>query len=712
MPREYQQTVGGAIWFHAVSVGEVIAIAPLIDRMRERYPCAEIFVSASTLAGHSTALEKLNARVFYAPVDYAFAVRHVLRTIRPALLVVAETEIWPNLFRETSRTGCGIVIVNGRMSDRVAPRYAKWRGVFASVLCHADKILVQSDVQRERYLAAGAIAERTQVSGNIKYDFTPRDESEWLKPFVNGNKVWIAASTSADGHLNEEDFVIRSLAHMPDWKLVMAPRKPDRFDEVADKLMLSGVRFSRRSRGEMAGDVLLLDTIGELSGIFPIADAVFMGGSLVDRGGHNILEPAFFAKPIVVGPHMENFREIADDFRANQAFVEIKKPVELAEAILSAAANPELGLRAKACAEARRGAVDVVVTELATVYEQAVPRYRRTLVGLILLRPFAQLWRLFRRRPVREQVRLDARVISVGNITAGGTGKTPLVLYIAHQLSLQNRHVGILTRGHGRSSHHGHLLLEPGSEDSVIHTGDEAQLFLRSGLAHVGIGKHRANVGKLLLDQYGLDTLVLDDGFQQMKLARDLDIVMVDAMNPFGDGQLLPLGRLREPMRGLRRASAFVITRTECNRPTKGIEARLRQYNATAPIFHSRVMPTVWVNQSTGEEYPAVALPFTKTLAFCGLGNPQSFWRALDQLGIWPEERMEFDDHHRYTEREIRRMGLLVKRLGATALLTTQKDAVNLCESTEAVVAPAQILWLKIAMEIDREDEFLKLLPQ
>ena len=710
LPREYQQTVGGAIWFHAVSVGEVIAIGPLIDRMRERYPCAEIFVSASTLAGHSTALERLKAHVFFAPVDYVFAVRHVLRTMRPALLVVAETEIWPNLFRETARTGCGIVIVNGRMSDRVAPRYAKWRRFFAKVLCHADRILVQSEEQRDRYLAAGAIPERTQVGGNIKYDFTPRDSSEWLRPFANGSRVWIAASTSADTHLNEEDFVIRSMAHMPGWKLVMAPRKPDRFDEVADKLTLSGVPFARRSRGEMEGDVLLLDTIGELGGIFPIADAVFMGGSLVDRGGHNILEPAFFAKPIVVGPHMENFREIAEDFRAHQAFVEIEKPAELAGAILAAAANPELGERAKACAEARRGAMDRAVTELAAVYEQAVPRYRRSLAGLMLLRPFAQLWRMFRRRPVREQTRLPAHVISVGNITAGGTGKTPLVLYIARQLSLRQRHVGILTRGHGRSSHHGHLLLEPGSTDSVIHTGDEAQLFLRSGYAHVGIGKNRAKIGRMLLEQYGLDTLVLDDGFQQMRLARNLNIVMVDAMNPFGEGQLLPLGRLREPMLALRRASAFVITRTECNRPTKGIEARLRQFNPNAPIFRSRVVPTAWVDQSTGEEYPAGELPFQRTLAFCGLGNPQSFWRALDQLGIAPEERIDFDDHHRYTEREIRRMGLLVKRLGAEALLTTQKDVVNLCESAEAVVAPAKILWLKIGMEIDREDEFLKLL--
>jgi tetraacyldisaccharide 4'-kinase len=710
LPREYQQTICGSIWFHAVSVGEVIAIAPLIDGAREMFPCAEIFVSTGTLSGYATAVQKLRAHVFYAPVDYVFAVRHVLRTVRPGLLVVAETEIWPNLFRETARIGCGLVIVNGRISDQMAPRYARWKSLFRAVLAHADRIIVQSGAQRDRFLAAGASADRIVVGGNIKYDFTPLESSEWLNDFAAGSKIWIAASTSADHRVAEEDFVLDCFRQMPGWKLVLAPRKPERFEEVAEKLKRTGIAFARRSKGERTGEILLLDTIGELSGLFGMANVVFMGGTLVDRGGHNILEPAFFGKPIVAGPHMENFREIAEEFREKGAFVEVREPGELLAAVTSAAEDAALGPRAKACAEARRGAVNRALQEIASVYRGALPRYRRSLPGLIFLWPFAQLWQMFRRRPVEEQTSLGSKVISIGNITAGGTGKTPLVLYVAQRLKERGYHSAILLRGHGRSSHHKQLLLEPGSEASVIHTGDEAQIFLRSGVAHVGVGADRVSTGRLLKEKYKIDAFVLDDGFQQFHLARDLDIVLIDAMNPFGDGELIPLGKLREPISAIRRASAFVITRTECNRPVAGIEKRLRECNPDAPIFRSKVAPEAWVNAATGETYPAGAIPFEKTLAFCGLGNPQSFWRTLDQIGIGSQERLEFSDHHRYTAREIRRMGMLVKALGLEALLTTQKDVVNLCELTGTTVAPAQILWLKIGLEIDDEAGFLRLL--
>jgi tetraacyldisaccharide 4'-kinase len=711
LPREYQQTLCGAIWFHAVSVGEVIAIAPLVDRMRALFPCAEIFVSTTTLAGHATAVTKLKAKVFYAPVDYVFAVRHVLRTVRPGLLVVAETEIWPNLFREAKRTGCGLVIVNGRMSDGMAPRYGRWRVFFGPVLAHADRIMVQSDEQQERFLAAGAPASCVTVGGNIKYDFTPGTPVDWLKVFKGDAKLWIAASTTADDRVAEEDFVLDCFSRMPPgWKLVIAPRKPERFDEVAHKLELRNHAFSRRSRKELSGDILLLDSIGELSGLFGFADVVFMGGTLAERGGHNILEPAFYARPIVVGPHMENFRDIAEHFRAAQALVEIAGPKELLDAVLQAAEDSGIGLRAKNCAESRRGSVDRAVKELSAIYQRSVPRYRRSLPGILFLWPFAQLWRLFRRRPVKHQETLPARVISIGNITAGGTGKTPLVLYLAQQFQARGHQPGILMRGHGRSSRHERLLLEPGTKTSVLHTGDEAQIFLKSAAAHVGIGADRITTGRLLAQKYGLDTLILDDGFQQMRLARGLDLVLIDAMSPFGNEALLPLGRLREPISSISRASAFMITRTECNRPVKGIEARLRQYNPGAPIFRSRVVPEGWVNFGTGERYPAHSIPFKRNLAFCGLGNPQSFWRILADLGLRPLETLDFDDHHRYTAREIRRMGLLVKSQRLDALLTTQKDVMNLCESTEAIIAPAHILWLKIGIEIDKEAEFLKLL--
>jgi 3-deoxy-D-manno-octulosonic-acid transferase len=709
LPREYQQTVATGIWFHAVSVGEVMAITGLLERARKHFPFARMYVSTTTLAGYATAREKLRAEIFYAPVDYVFAIRHVLRTIRPVLLVVAETEIWPNLFRETIRTGCGLMIVNGRISDAMAARYAGGRWFFGPVLRQANRILVQSDEHRARFIAAGALPEHVVSAGNLKYDFEPRDISETIREFAGTSKVWIAASTSADEWMNEEDLVLKAFANMPGWKLIIAPRKPERFEDVAEKMLQSGFLSGRWSNRELYGDMLLLDSIGQLSGLFAAADVVFMGGTLVERGGHNILEPAFFGKPIVVGPHMENFRDIADEFRACNAFIEIRSAAELRDAVLRAADDKEVGIRARACAAAKRGAMERAMGEMAEVYSHAVPRYRRSLPGRLWLWPFSLLWRIFRRRPCRDPDRLVARIISVGNITAGGTGKTPLVLYLAQKLKSGGLRPGILTRGHGRNSHHEQLLLEAGAKASVVHTGDETQIFLRSGLVPVGIGTDRISTGQLLKDKFGLDTLILDDGFQQFRLVRDVDIVMIDAMAPFGEEELLPLGRLREPLSALKRASAFVITRADFQQPIAGIEDRLRQCNPTAPIFRLRTKPQEWVVEATGESFRADRLPFEKTLAFCGLGNPNAYWRTLDQLEIKPLERLEFGDHHRYSEREIRRLGLLAKGRNVEALLTTQKDVVNLCEGTDAALAPIKVMWLRIGVEIDREDEFLRL---
>jgi 3-deoxy-D-manno-octulosonic-acid transferase len=708
LPREYRQTAAGAIWFHAVSVGEVIAIEPLVARMKEH-----AFISVGTLAGYKTATEKFGAeRVFYAPIDYVFVVRRILRAMRPTVLVVAETEIWPNLFREAKRTGCGVVMVNARISDRTTGRYSALRFFFRAALSLPDRILAQTPAMRDRFLKAGAPEDRVTVAGNLKYDSEPQPAPPL--PFLAGAKVWIAASTSDDGRIAEEDPVIEAFQKMPGWKLILAPRKPERFEEVARKLEKRGLTFVRRTRMEpgSTADVLLLDTIGELSGLFAHADVVFVGGTLADKGGHNILEPAYFGKPIVIGPHMENFRDIADDFR--DAVLQISDPSELGPAILEAAANADLGRRARACAEAKRGAVARATEEIRTVYDRELPRYRRSLPALLLLWPLAQIWKIGGRRrqakALREQKRLSSRVISIGNLTVGGTGKTPLVVYAARHLKQAGFHPGVLTRGYGRRSPHKLLTYAPGAQAPVTHTGDEPQVILRSGVAAVGIGADRYEVGRLLEKNLNVDIMVLDDGFQHVRLARDLDIVLIDALKPFGECELVPLGRLREPITALARASAFVITRTDAVASTAAIEHVLQTYNPQAPIFRSRVVGREWISAFTDERYPADALPFERTLAFCGLGNPRAFWQSIREAGISPLDCIEYGDHHQYTPREARRLGQLGRALRAEALLTTEKDVVNLCEDTEAVTAPVKLFWLSIAVEIENEAAFLKML--
>jgi tetraacyldisaccharide 4'-kinase len=432
---------------------------------------------------------------------------------------------------------------------------------------------------------------------------------------------------------------------------------------------------------------LLLDSMGELSGLFSRADVVFMGGTLAPRGGHNILEPAMFGKPIIVGPHMENFRDIADAFRSAGAMIEIESGSELASAVNALLQDrdraTDLGRRAKACSESQSGATTTAVAEIQRLYDDVVPRFRPGLPIVALLHIWH--WGTAINRRMSRARKLHAPVISVGNLTMGGSGKTPMSLYLAERLSKP----AILTRGYRRQST-GTLILAPGEQAAWSETGDEAQIFLRSGLAPVGIGADRAEVGRLLEERFGVEHFILDDGFQHWRLDRQVDIVLVDSLDPF------PPGRLREPMAALSRANIFVITRSE--RPSPGIAHELRKYNPAAPIFYSRVKPEYWVEGSTGQRIDLLHPSLSKAAAFCGLANPGSFWASLSSIGLRPADRIAFPDHTRYDQTAI--SGLL-DRYGS--LVTTEKDWINLGPS-----APGRIYWLKIRIEIDREEVFLE----
>jgi 3-deoxy-D-manno-octulosonic-acid transferase len=735
LPASFRQTVPGAIWLHAVSVGEAVSAVELVRQLRRHLPRSPVFVSVSTLAGFETASQKLAdlASVFYAPVDYVCAVRRVLRHLRPSLVIVMETEIWPNLFRETKRTGAGLMLVNGRISDRAIGRYEAMRWFFGGVLAPVDLVLAQNEPLRQRFLRIGASPERVRVGGNLKYDFHPQEAPpdapvrrflERLRP----GAVWIAASTmppAAPGDPDEEETVIAAFQQVaggrPDLLLLLAPRKPEYFDAAAAKLRHAGVPFLRRSTlGD--GDslplpgALLLDTIGELSGLFSLAGVVFMGGTLVSRGGHNILEPALASRPIVAGPHLENFAEIAADFRAAGALVEVRDAASLAAAIREILDRPELaatlGRRAQSCAQARRGAAAKAAGAAHEIFSTRVPSYRPPQPGFLFLWMLSRLWiwgsRLKRRRDLEHLRRLDAAVISIGNITTGGTGKTPMVLYVAEKLKAARWSPGILTRGYGRHSPHKHEVVAAGAHLPADRSGDEPQMFLRAGVAPVGIGPDRWHVGRLLEGEFGVNVVLLDDGFQHARLGRGIDIVLVDALNPFGGGYAVPLGRLREPLEGLSRAGIFIITRSDSGRVVESVEHLLRRYNPRAPIFHARVRPEAWVGCGTGETVAASALPYSRVAAFCGLGNPDSFWCTLSALGLNVVDRLQFDDHHAYKPWELRFLSHQFRQAGAEAILTTEKDMFNLCEDCDRQFAPLPLCWLRIGMHVDREDEFLR----
>ncbi len=317
----------------------------------------------------------------------------------------------------------------------------------------------------------------------------------------------------------------------------------------------------------------------------------------------------------------------------------------------------------------------------------------------------AGAWR--RARDLWRRRSLPLPVISVGNISAGGTGKTPFVLDLAELMTREGHRTGILTRGYRRQSRENQLILEPGAQVPATSTGDEAQIFLRSTLAPVGIGADRFQTGNLLAERFELDAILLDDGFQHLRLDRQLDIVLVDALEPFGQDALLPLGRLREPLESLSRADIFVVTRCESGRALEAIERRLRLYNERAPIFHAAVVPECWVEHGSGRRFCLDELKHVRAVAFCGLGNPQSFWSTLRGLNIEPSLRRTFRDHHRYQPDEIRRLAREFVATGAKVAVTTEKDAINLCESAANLMSPLQLCWLKIRCRVEREADLL-----
>jgi 3-deoxy-D-manno-octulosonic-acid transferase len=370
-----------SIWVHAVSVGEVLAARPLIEALKARFPSLRVFLSTTTVSGNAVARKSLRGidGLFYAPFDWPGPVRKALATLNPELLVLIETEIWPNLIHEARRRGTRVAIANGRISPRSFAGYRRVKGFLRPVLADVDLFLMQGDTHAERIREMGAPVERVRVTGNLKFDAvelprTPERLARLILPAVRrGRPLWVAGSTVP----GEEELVLQAFHHvrerMPETGLLVAPRHPERFSQVPAVIEAAGFRCVLRSSLEPEawrdGEVVLLDTLGELAQVYPLATVVFVGGSLVPAGGHNILEPAIAGKPVLVGPHMENFREIADQFRSEAAVIQVDTPDELAREVLSLltdeARRRSVGERARSLIDRNRGAVRQTVDALA-----------------------------------------------------------------------------------------------------------------------------------------------------------------------------------------------------------------------------------------------------------------------------------------------------------------------------------------------------------
>jgi 3-deoxy-D-manno-octulosonic-acid transferase len=399
----------GALWLHAVSVGEVLAGVTLAKRLKEEFPERPLVVSTTTMTGQTLAKERLPFAdaVIYFPLDWAFCVQKALAAVKPAIVVILETEIWPNFLRLASHSNVPVVFVSGRISDRSFARSQSWmslmgfslRPFWTDALGRAAAFWMQSERDAERVKALGAPAERVRVGGNLKYDMQLPESTplaEWLEQEIarHGRRPLIVAGSvvASEEPLALIAFGVVQGEHSASL-FVLAPRKPERFDAAAQVIEDSHQKWMKRSSlrvplpgGQIANgsgatsiasdvSVLLLDSIGELASLYRLADGVFVGGSLVSSGGHNILEPAAFGKVPVFGESMENFAEIAERFVTAEAALQVSSPEDAGVSWIELLRNPErnqkMGETARRLVEESRGATERAVTAIKSVLDRA-----------------------------------------------------------------------------------------------------------------------------------------------------------------------------------------------------------------------------------------------------------------------------------------------------------------------------------------------------
>ena len=368
------------IWIHAVSLGEVLAIVGLVAQLRRAFPQHRILVSTTTDTGQDQARKGFGEEnVLYFPMDFAAAIRPFLQALKPELVILAETEFWPNFLRLAHDSGACIAVVNARISDRSRPRYRRFRWALRRMLAQVDLFLAQTEEDRARLQSIGADPVRVRVTGNLKFDVNvpvaPPIVESLRRSFAaeGAGPVLVCGSTVED----EEPPLLKAFENLrvghPHAAMILAPRHPERFDTVAKLIEQMSIPFYRRSlwAGEpLAGGVLLVDTIGELAALYALADVAFVGGSLIPRGGHNIIEPAQHGVAIVTGNHTENFRDIVRVFQSRDAvrIVGVSElPLMLMHLVDHQAERMALGRRAKETILSQMGATSRTVEGLRTL---------------------------------------------------------------------------------------------------------------------------------------------------------------------------------------------------------------------------------------------------------------------------------------------------------------------------------------------------------
>ncbi|MBR5790683.1 MAG: tetraacyldisaccharide 4'-kinase, partial [Phascolarctobacterium sp.] len=600
------------IWIHGASVGEIVATSPLVKQIRQEMPDRPILVSAFTVGGYNMAkqiIPEADAIIFF-PLDLPFVAESMVKRIHPGVFMPVETELWPNFLRAIRERHIPVMMVNGRISEKSVKTYRYLYGIWDDMLSTVSRFCMQSSIDADYIYSLGADKNKIFVTGNTKFDqtyaeVTPEDYTRYKEELgLNDSYPIIMAGST---HPGEEKALFDAFKKVrekhADARLVIAPRKVNRADEISK--LASSYGFETGYRSKMLGNpslrkeypVVLLDTIGELGRIYAVGDVVFVGGSLCKTGGHNVLEPAAHAKPIIVGPNMQNFKDSYSLLSKVGACKMVNNVAELANEMLDIIGNDErrekMGAASLQVIKENRGAdirsihylkelldltsvpsreyasypintrgindegggglrhSDAIIQYIYQIaYGPETPFYGWLILGF--LRGCSYLYEYGVRLKlamydmgIKKKEKLDCCVISIGNITVGGTGKTPTAQKMADLIKRMGYRVVILNRGY--RSHWDKEIGVVSDGNKIFMTayeaGDEAYLMAKTlpGIPVV-IGKNRAITGKYAVEKLNAEVIIMDDGYQHWHLERDLDVVLVDTLNMFGNGCVLPRG--------------------------------------------------------------------------------------------------------------------------------------------------------------------------
>ncbi len=730
------------IWVHAASVGEIVATSPLIKEFRQEFPKSPILVSVVTTSGYEMAnrIIKDADSIIYFPLDLPFVAAHVLRRIHPRVFLNVETELWPNFLNSARKLNVPVMMVNGRISEKSVKRYKYLYSVLTNMIKTVKLFAMQSSIDADYIKQLGAPEDLVTVTGNTKFDqtytdVTPEERQKILIDLglTDADGILLAGST----HRSEETYVINAFKkireHHPKARLVIAPRELLRTVEVVHICSKAGFTVGTRTelqkRPPAGEDIIILDTIGELGKVYSIGDVIYVGGSLVTHGGHNILEPAAHGKAIIVGHHMENFKDTHALFKNRNACITVNSPKELIDEALKLFDDPEhrrkLEIETLSIVRENRGASRksaILLRNMLTEFEEREnAKHVRTTekvenlqtyflhmlqnkevegitmhILVAILYSFSLVYEqlinirlLGYKIGISRQEKINCYVISLGNITVGGTGKTPTAQKLARDIRDMGYRVVILNRGY-RAKWHGEVGIV--SDGKQLHmdaaeAGDEAYM-LAKHLPNVPvlIGAQRAVTGQYAIEHFGAEVAILDDGYQHWQLVRDMDILLVDAVNVFGNGHLLPRGTLRESMSHISRADVCLMTKVD--QAAKGsceyIRETVHKYNEQAQIVESIHQPRCfiplgdWYVDLAGEGVNVDHIKGKRIMAVSAIGNPASFERTLKDLGAVIMESMRYPDHHEYTMREMQDVLQQAEAQGAEAIVITEKDAVKI----------------------------------